>query len=86
MELKSAIKIESKYLEALEYYGKTSLKLGDAREAFIANFRVAELVPDNIDAQLKLATFYWLGRKYQEVGNFKTAIGGIMKGQVCGSV
>ena len=45
---------------------ETNLKLGDAREAFRAYLKAAELDPENIDAQLKLTTFYVLGKKPEE--------------------
>ena len=46
--------------------GETSMKLGEAQEAVGAYASIAKLDPDDIDAQLKLATFYLLGRKTEE--------------------
>jgi Tfp pilus assembly protein PilF len=66
IEFQSAIQIDPSWVEAHQRLGETSLKLGDAREALNAYLKVAELDPDNTEAQMKLATFYLLGKKNDE--------------------
>ena len=62
IELKNAIQIDPKFTKAYALLAETSLKLGEAQEAFRAYSAVAELDPANTDAQLKLATFFMLAR------------------------
>jgi Tfp pilus assembly protein PilF len=66
IEFKNAIQIDPGYIEAHMQLGETSLKLGDAQSAFRAYAAVAELAPDNVKAQLKLATFFLLAKKYAD--------------------
>jgi len=71
----NALQIDAKYIEALEFLGKTYLKLGDARRAFRVYVKVAELEPDNIEAQIKLATFHWLAQNH---GKSRKAVDAIL--------
>ena len=66
IELKNAIQIDPKFAQAYMLLAETSLKLGEAQEAFRAYSAVAELDPANTEAQLKLATFLLLAQKYDE--------------------
>ena len=66
IELKNAIQIDAKFAPAHMLLAETSLKLGEAQEAFRAYSAVAELDPANTEAQLKLATFLLLAQKYDE--------------------
>ena len=66
LELKNAIQIDSKYIEAHTKLGETQLKLGNPQGAFQSYSIVAQLDPDNTNAQLKLATFYLLGNQLKE--------------------
>ncbi|OQY57684.1 MAG: hypothetical protein B6245_15815, partial [Desulfobacteraceae bacterium 4572_88] len=66
LEYKNAIQIDAKYGTAYEKLAETDLKLGDAKGAFRAYSIVAELEPDNTRAQLKLATFLMLAKKFDE--------------------
>ena len=68
LEYKNAIQIDSKYIQAYQKLGETNLKLGDAQGAFRAFSIVADLDPENIDAQLKLATFLMLAKQYDSAG------------------
>ena len=51
IEFKNAIQVDPDYVDALMQLGETSLKLGDAQSAFRAYSTVAEIEPDNIQAQ-----------------------------------
>jgi len=66
LELKSAIQIDPKYVDAYMALGGASLKLGNPQGAFNAYSAVVKIDPDNTDAQLKLATLYMLSRKIKE--------------------
>jgi len=66
IEFKNAIQIDPRFTEAYSQLAETNFRLGDARGAIQAYFKVAELDPDDLDAQLKLSTFYLLGKKYDE--------------------
>ena len=66
LEFKNALQIDAKYADAYEKLAETDLKLGDARGAFRAYSAVAELEPDNTRAQLKLATFLMLAKKFDD--------------------
>ena len=66
IEFKNAIQMDPKFTEAYNHLAETNFRLGDARGAFQAYFRVAELDPEDLNAQLKLSTFYVLGKKYDE--------------------
>ena len=66
LEFKNAIQIDSKYIEAHTKQGETQLRLGNPQGAFKSYAMVAQLDPDNTEAQLKLATFYLLGNKLKE--------------------
>ena len=66
IEYKNAIKIDPKYRPAYEGLAETNVKLGDLQGAFRAYAAVAELDPNNLDAQLKLANFFLLGRQFDD--------------------
>jgi len=66
IEYKNAIQIDPAYVEAYLKLGETNLKLGDPRGALQAYSMVAELDPDDMEAQFKLATFYLLGKRDKE--------------------
>ncbi len=69
IEFKNAIQIDPKYIEAFISLGDTYLKLGDLQGAFQVYYRLAERDQNNLDAQLKLANFYMLGKKVKESRN-----------------
>ena len=66
IELKNAIQMDPKFTQAYMLLAETSLKLGEAQEAFRAYSAVAEIDPANTEAQVKLATFLLLAQKYDE--------------------
>lgn len=66
LELKSAIQLDAKFGEARYQLGLLYLKAGDPRKAFDELIRAADLLPDNLDANLKVAFFYLLSGKKEE--------------------
>ena len=54
------------FVNAYLMLGETNLKLQDARGALSAYSKVAELDPENTEAQLKLSAFYMLGKEIEE--------------------
>ena len=63
LELENAVQIDPGYVEAHRLLGETHLKLGRPQEAFHAYTRVEKLAPENIEAQLRLATLLPAGQK-----------------------
>ena len=66
LEFKNAAKIDPKNVDAHIKLGETYLKLGNSQGAFGAYSRVEQLDENNLDAQLKMATFYMLGKQNEE--------------------
>ena len=66
LELRSAIQLDAKYGEARYQLGLLYLKEGQAKKAFDELVRAADLLPDNLDANLKVAFFYLLSDKKEE--------------------
>lgn len=66
VELRSAIQLDQKYGEARYQLGLLYLKKGLANEAFDELVRAADLLPDNLDASLKVAFIYFLSNKKEE--------------------
>lgn len=66
LELRSAIQLDAKYGEARYQLGLLYLKEGKAKNAFDELIRAADLLPDNLDASLKVAFFYLLSGKKDE--------------------
>ena len=75
IELKNAIQMDPKFVQAHMLLAETSLKLGEAQEAFRAYSAVAELDPAHTEAQLRLATFLLLAQKFDEA---RTRVDGIL--------
>ena len=67
LELRSAIQLDAKYGEARYQLGLLYLKEGEPKKAFDELVRAADLLPDNLDANLKVAFFLFLIR--QKSGN-----------------
>lgn len=63
LELRSAIQIDAKYGDARYQLGLLYLEEGDPKKAFGELVRAADLNPDNLDANLKVAQFYLLSHK-----------------------
>jgi Tfp pilus assembly protein PilF len=78
IELKNAVQIDPKFTAAQLLLAETSLKLGEAQEAFRAYAAVAELDPGHSEAQLKLATFLMLAQKFEE--SRQRVVGGAFAG------
>ncbi|MCP3873499.1 MAG: hypothetical protein GY699_10150, partial [Desulfobacteraceae bacterium] len=66
IQLKNAIKIDSKSIEANKLLVQAYLKLGNPEELFKAYLRLEQLEPENLDTKLKVATIYLLGNKTTE--------------------
>ncbi len=66
LELRSAIQIDAKFGEARYQLGLLYLEEGDPKKAFGELVRAADLNPDNLDANLKVAQFYLLSNKKDE--------------------
>jgi tetratricopeptide (TPR) repeat protein len=66
IELRNAIQIDAKYGEARYQLGLLYLEAGDGQKAFGELVRAADLNPDNLDANLKVAQFYLLSQKKDE--------------------
>ncbi len=66
LELRSAIQLDAKYGEARYQLGLLYLKEGKAKNAFDEMIRAADLLPDNLDANLKVAFFYLFSDKKEE--------------------
>ena len=74
LELKNALQIDPRYIDAQMQLAQTYMKLGDAGETFRAYSRVAELDPNNADAQLKIATFLLLARRTDDAKDRVTEV------------
>ena len=66
LEFKNALQIDPEYAEVYTNLGQTYLKLGNAQGAFQAYSKAVKFNPDDLDAHLKLATFFFFGRKLKE--------------------
>ncbi|PIW00604.1 MAG: hypothetical protein COW41_04965, partial [Deltaproteobacteria bacterium CG17_big_fil_post_rev_8_21_14_2_50_51_6] len=66
LEFKNAIKLDPRFSDAYWHLAEASLKLNDPKEAFGAYSMVVMLNPENIEAQIKVATFLLLGRKIEQ--------------------
>lgn len=63
IQLKNAINLDPKSLEANQILAQTYLKLGDAQEAFSAFLRLEQLEPENLETKIQVASFYLLAQK-----------------------
>jgi tetratricopeptide (TPR) repeat protein len=66
LELRSAIQLDAKFGAARYQLGLLYLKEGDSKKAFDELIRAADLLPDNLDANVKVAFFYLLSGKKAE--------------------
>jgi tetratricopeptide (TPR) repeat protein len=66
VEYQSALKIDPKYAEAEIALGEAFLQLGDRRSALRSYVRAADLLPDNVDVQLKAGTMRLFARQYAD--------------------
>ena len=62
LEFKNAIKIDSNFSKAYLKLGDTMMKTGRVHEAFEAYLRAEKLEPENTEALINLAEFYFLGK------------------------
>ena len=62
IEFKNAVQIDPEYAEAYALLGENSMRISDAKAAFKAYSRLEKLDPENTGAQLKLATFFMVGK------------------------
>jgi tetratricopeptide (TPR) repeat protein len=63
IQLKNAIQLIPASLEAYQLLAQTSLKLGDAQEAFSTFLRLEQLEPENLETKIQVASFYLLAKK-----------------------
>ncbi len=63
IEFKNIVQIDPGYEEAWLFLGKTAMKLAKGREAFQAYSKVEEINPKNIEALIKLAGFFLIGKQ-----------------------
>ena len=66
LELHNAIQLDAKFGEARYQLGLLYLKAGQAQNAFNELIRAADILPDNLDANLKVAFFYLMSDKKEE--------------------
>lgn len=66
LELRSAIQLDAKFGEARYQLGLLYLEKGESKKAFDELVRAADLLPDNLDANLKVAYFYLLSGEKEE--------------------
>ncbi len=66
LNLRSAIQLDAKFEPARYQLGLLYLENKDPQKAFGEFLRAADLNPENIDANLKVAEFYFMGRKKEE--------------------
>lgn len=66
LELRNAIKIDAKFAAARYQLGLLYLEENEPKKAFGEIVRSADLAPENLDANLKTAEFYLIGRKKEE--------------------
>ncbi len=74
IELKNALQIDPRFAEAHRILGETYLKLGQTREAFQQFGQLEQLAPENLEAKRKLATFFFLGKRYEEAAERVDAV------------
>ena len=66
VEYRNAIKIDERFGEARLKLADTYAKNGDSRNAYREYIRAADLLPDNVDAQLKAGTYLLLAGKFED--------------------
>eukprot|EP01156_Anaeramoeba_ignava_P004550 Anaeramoba_ignava/a232465_7.p1 GENE.a232465_7~~a232465_7.p1 ORF type:complete len:127 (-),score=14.86 a232465_7:318-698(-) len=66
IEFKNALQIDNNDTDVLLKLGDTYMKIGQTRLAFSAYSQVEKILPDNTQALLKLATFYFLNKNQEE--------------------
>ncbi len=63
IQLKNAIKLDPKSIDAHQLLAKTNLKLENAQEAFSTLLRLEQLDSENLETKIQLASFYLLAKK-----------------------
>jgi putative PEP-CTERM system TPR-repeat lipoprotein len=66
IEYRNALRQDAKYGEARLKLADAYAQLGDRSGALQEYLRAADLLPDNVDAQLKAGTFFLLSGRYEE--------------------
>ena len=66
LELRSAIQLDAKFGEARYELGLLYLEEGEAQKAYAELVRAADLLPDNLDANIKVAFFNFLSGQREE--------------------
>lgn len=66
IEFKNALQIDSRYVDALLKLGDTLMKLGQGNEAFSAYSQAESISPDNVQAMINLAKFYFFNKNQEE--------------------
>ena len=66
VQYRNAIQQDARFGEARLKLAQTYVKLNDPRNAFREYIRAADLLPDNVDAQVKAATLLLLARQFED--------------------
>ncbi len=66
IQLRNALQVDAKYGDAHYQLGLLYLEEKEPRKAFQSLLRAADLLPENLDASLKVAEFYMITRKTDE--------------------
>jgi len=64
VEYRSALQVDPKYAEAFVGLGEAFMQIGDRKNALYAYSRAADLLPENVDVQIKAGTMYLLRREF----------------------
>jgi tetratricopeptide (TPR) repeat protein len=66
VEYRNALQADEMFGEARFKLAAAYAELGDARNAYRQYIRAADLLPDNLDAQMKAATMLWLAGQFDD--------------------
>lgn len=66
VEYRNALRIDPRFGEARLKLGDAYAHVGDARRAVAEYIRAADLLPDNVDAQVKAGSVLLLGRRFED--------------------
>ena len=70
VEYRSALRVDPKYAEAFVGLGEAYIGVGDIKTALASYTRAADLLPQNVDVQVKTGTMYLLRRAYVDAQTF----------------
>jgi putative PEP-CTERM system TPR-repeat lipoprotein len=70
VEYRSALQADPKYAEAFVGLGEAYIQIGDIKTALASFTRAADLLPQNVNVQIKTGTMYLLRRGYVDAQTF----------------